>query len=55
MEPDLEFGRNWRLEHLPERGKNGVKFGVVAPLHLVDFAPKLFMRGERRPEMHEGA
>ena len=53
VKSDLPFGRNWGLQHLPECGKNGVKFGVVPLLHRSDLPTQIFVSGEHGTELQK--
>jgi hypothetical protein len=55
MKADLPLSRNRSLQHLPQRGKNGVEFCVIAALHLGDFSPQVFVSCEHGPELDERA
>jgi hypothetical protein len=54
VKSDLSFGRNRGLQHLPEGGKNGVKFGVAPLLHFGDLAAQVFVSGEHGAELQKG-
>ena len=54
VKPDLAFGRNGCLEHLPECGKNGVKLSVVALLQFGDLATQILVRGKHRTKLKKG-
>src|ERR1700719_4042120 len=54
VKSDLPFGRNWGLQHLAERGENGMEFGAVTLFHLSDLVAQVFVSGEHRAELQEG-
>jgi hypothetical protein len=55
MKTDMAFGRKWGLKHLAEGGKNRLKPGVVALLHLVNFAAQILVSGKHGADLEEGA
>jgi len=55
MKADLPLSRNRSLQHLPQRGKNGVEFCVITALHLGDFSSQVFVSCEHGPELDERA
>ncbi|MGB8325482.1 MAG: hypothetical protein WCE52_21165 [Candidatus Acidiferrum sp.] len=53
MKADLRLSRNRSLQHLPQRGNNGVEFCVITALHFGDFSPQVFVSCEHGAELDE--